>query len=200
MKAILKDDQIKPGTLCRHFNGNLYQILGVAEDSETGEQVVVYQALYGTFQLYVRPYSSFISQIDKNKYPDCKQAERFELIERESLLSNISETVESFTTEIRSDTSGLKIENTEQYLKMVDEQNQEGEVNPHLLAFLEADTYEEKLAVLVAARPEIDDQLINAMAVSLDVVIPEGEIKDRFIGFKNCLETFRKYECNRFPR
>lgn len=183
----MKSEQIRPGVLCRHFKGKLYQIIGKAEDTETGENVVVYQALYGKYQLYVRPISSFVSKVDRKKYPNCNQEERFELIERENL-------------GIETESKALEMNITEDMQCEKQEENLEEKISPHLLAFLEAETYEEKLAVLTAARPDMDDKLLNGMAVSLDVEIPEGEIRDRFIGFKNCLETFRKYEGNRFSR
>ena len=45
---------LKPG-LYRHFKGNLYRLLYVAKHSETMEDMVVYQALYGEMGIWVRP-------------------------------------------------------------------------------------------------------------------------------------------------
>lgn len=64
----------------RHFKGNLYYVEGVARHSETGEELVVYRALYGERELYVRPKDMFLSPVDREKYPNVEQKFRFELI------------------------------------------------------------------------------------------------------------------------
>lgn len=64
-----------------HFKGNKYKVLNIAEHTETGDKMVVYQALYGENKIYVRPYNMFISKVDIEKYPDVGQEYRFELVE-----------------------------------------------------------------------------------------------------------------------
>ena len=79
----------------RHFKGNQYRIITLAKDSETGESMVVYQALYGENETYVRPLDMFMSAVDKAKYPDATQEMRFEKVEAEEKheLSPITEKI-----------------------------------------------------------------------------------------------------------
>lgn len=64
----------------RHFKGNLYQVMALAEEEETGNMLVVYQGLYAPFKVYARPLSAFVERLDPVKYPDAAQEYRFERV------------------------------------------------------------------------------------------------------------------------
>ncbi len=153
----------KPHEIYKHFKGNLYQIVTVAEHSETGEQMVIYQALYGDYKTYARPLEMFISKVDRDKYPEVSQEFRFEL-------------------------QGAKDRRVESL---------GAEVDPFIVEFLDADSYEARLNILAGLHHRITDEMITTMAIACDVEVGDGELEARYESLRNCLLTLEKYECNR---
>ena len=73
--------ELKIHGIYRHFKGNYYLVEDVAKDSETGQEMVIYRQLYGDGSLWVRPKEMFLSKVDKEKYPEVTQANRFEYVD-----------------------------------------------------------------------------------------------------------------------
>lgn len=71
--------EVKIKGIYKHFKGDYYIVEDVAIHSETKEKYVVYRGLYGDGKLYIRPYDMFMSEVDKEKYPNVEQKYRFEL-------------------------------------------------------------------------------------------------------------------------
>jgi hypothetical protein len=74
--SIANAENIKTGTY-RHYKGNEYEIIGLAKNSETLEEFVVYRALYGDYQLWIRPKAMFFETVQK----DGKEIHRFEYLD-----------------------------------------------------------------------------------------------------------------------
>jgi len=77
----MEQRELKIKGIYKHFKGDLYIVEDVAIHSETKEKYVVYRGLYGKSELYIRPYDMFLSEVDKQKYPNIEQKYRFELQE-----------------------------------------------------------------------------------------------------------------------
>ncbi|MBD5545609.1 MAG: DUF1653 domain-containing protein [Lachnospiraceae bacterium] len=191
----------KPYEIYEHFKGNKYQIITLAQHSETGEEMVVYQALYGDYKMYVRPLSMFLAMVDQEKYPEYKGRHRFQKVSAEHVPAEDmkaseqevqSEVMEPVKEQDKEEAAASRLTDSE---KKTDEEK--AGIDPMVMDFLDADTYEERLNILAALHHRITDDMINTMAISIDVEIEDGPIETRYEELKHCLVTFQKYQCIR---
>lgn len=211
----------KPQEIYKHFKGNLYQIVTIAEHSETGEKLVIYQALYGDYKVYARELSMFTGLVDKQKYPEAVQKYRFELqgpdsdrrlqeagfgfCEKENPEEPVktaagpekavAEPVKTAAGPEKAVTEPVKTASEPERPSAVPDA--EMDLDPMLVEFLDADTYEQKLNILAGLHHRITQDMITTMAVASDVEVEDGELEDRYRQLKTCLLTLEKYECNR---
>lgn len=200
-----------PQQIYRHFKGNLYRIVTIARHSETNEELVIYQALYGDYQVYARPLDMFMERVDRNKYPDAPQEYRFELQQeliqqavqdREAEVRQEAEQTkeqmkEQLEAQVKDQLEDQTEEKPETSVEMPEQDQEELNIDPLVLEFLDADSYEERLNILAALHHRITDEMINTMAVSVDLEIEEGDTQERYEELKNCLLTLERFECNR---
>lgn len=80
-----RDIENSKGKVFRHFKGDLYLVEDFVIHSETQEKMVLYRALYGACELFVRPYNMFIEKVEEGKENPTGQIYRFEEYEVKSL-------------------------------------------------------------------------------------------------------------------
>ena len=185
----------RTGEIYRHFKNKVYQIVTVAEHSESREMLVIYQALYGDFKVYARPLEMFLSEVDHEKYPQVTQKYRFERVDDREILGNEDRKINQQDCKENSEEANtLQREQELQDESHMQEESGTQGVSEKLMEFLDADTMEARYNILVSMRDEITDQLIDNMAVVVDVVIPEGDLYDRYDELKNAIRTRQRYE------
>ena len=178
----------KAGEFYKHFKNKLYQIVAVAEHTETQEKLVIYQALYGEFSVYARPLSMFMSEVDHEKYPDVTQKYRFakvkfvtkteEVIQEESkkelaqeekeiedsieinqkVLKTEPEKMPVDIEKMSADTEKMSNENKQVFRK------KQYSTEELFYEFLNADTYKEKLEIFAHMKDKADARILTNFA------------------------------------
>ncbi len=190
----------RPGDIYQHFKGNKYQVTAIAIDAETQEKCVVYQALYGEFITYVRKYAEFVSEVDKEKYPQVSCRYRYSSMEE---LASPEE--KETTNELPNEGAGtvtrtgeMQATETPGYeMRELKSPEDEGEVNPDLLAFLEAETTREKIEVLDRIKERITESILCAIEASMDISYEDENLEERVYYIQNYLRTRERYEGTR---
>lgn len=178
---------VRPGEFYRHFKNNLYQIVAIASHSETGERMVVYQALYGDFGVYVRPYEMFISPVDREKYPHADQEYRFERVERTAQgFIRLGAGSESGAVAYGQERMQDNVESRETFLP-----------NPAFLRFLESETYEERMEWLKKLSGSVSQRELDSIYLVLDMKPETGSIEEQLRAIGRCLTMQNRFDGNR---
>ncbi len=199
-----------PQELYRHFKGGKYQVITIARDADTGEEIVVYQALYGEYTVYCRPLAEFVSEVDKKKYPNADQKMRFERFspeikedkeqDKKGFAPFLAETGNK-EAEYREKESIFKPEdkpNTGDFMnRTIEEEAEEFGMNPLVVEFLDADSSTKRLEVLNQIRPVVTNEMIDVMAMAIDTEIPGDDPDLRCSELRECLITKQRFEVTR---
>lgn len=230
-----------PQQIYRHFKGNLYQVLTIAIHSETREELVIYQALYGDFKVYARPLSMFTSPVDRLKYPDVKQKMRFERVDPATLegtgsvnplgIKPAAQYTEPVTNVVKEESGNktvsssfvvrpekkveaiINIQNaphtsamtttatdypmSDYMTKTIEDEADELNLDPNVVAFLDSDSAKARIQILEKIRPIVTDDMIDIMAMAIDVEVEPGDVYDRLADLRNCLDTIARFETER---
>lgn len=178
------------GQLFLNKEKKLFQFILIAADKDNQKDIAVYQELSGDYKVYAKELSSFLTEmlpyttempykeqtIEKEYTPDIKLETKSNVIQNE--VKEIEEIKAKFkeTTKVSDDNEV---------------------VSPILLDFLDADTYEEKLNVLIGSRKNLTDRIVNHMAISIDCIVEDGDMEDRINNLIYCLKTHARFEDKR---
>lgn len=184
---------VRPGEFYRHFKNKLYQIVAVARHSETGERMVVYQALYGDYGVYVRPYDMFTSEVDHEKYPEVSQKWRFERVEPGQ---DTAETGKMVQQELRCSqaaeyqTSAAADRETHQHYA-------DRAPDPAFLQFLDTEDFERRMECLKQLEERITQQELDSMYLVLDMKPEGGSLQEQLYAVRRFLAMQKRYEGSR---
>lgn len=205
------------GEFYRHFKGKLYQVKMIARDSESQQEMVVYQAMYAPFAYWVRPLVDFLSEVDHKKYPDVTQKLRFQKVEFQKTKEDadiITEDVQDKKDdrqvlpqtekkplpgqEALSDAEMVKaLESGQPERYLQGKMSEEDIAQRGLLLLLDAPTFREKRQIFIGLKQYLDERMLNNIAVALDIVLEDGSMEEQYESIMRCLEAFEHYEGGR---
>ncbi len=188
----------RPGEFYRHFKNRLYQIVAAAYNADDGSPVVVYQALYGDFRVWVRPLEEFMSETDRTKYPDAAQKYRFEKIPPEQVGTLFRE----MTTGTAAEGTGAETDADPAV------QAPAGQTAPRaadapagqhrlLLEFLDTEDLQEKKAIIRCGMDRITQSDLDGIYTYYGIQRFPGDVREQADGVIRYLSMRSRYEGDR---
>ena len=165
------------GELYRHFKGGLYRIVTIAQHTETSEGLVIYRSEDDPSKVWARPVVNFLSPVDRVKYPDAMQDMRFEKVE---------------------DGAGRTAAYTGyKPAKAAPAESSINGLDPEVEAFLDAKSSSDRLHILASLNHRLTDEMLITMATAVDVELPEGDVRTKYLSLRESLMILGKYEGDR---
>ncbi len=118
-------------------------------------------------------------------------------IEESSDGGAIEETSDGGAIEESSDSVSIGENRLQEAVEPDGSADADGMIDEDVLAFLDADTYEQKMNIFSALHSKVTQEMLNTIAVSLDIEVDSGDLEERYRQIQSCLQTFQRYECNR---
>ena len=197
----------KPGEFYRDVENRLYQIITMAKHTETGEELVVYQALYGVYPIAAAPLLLFNRRVDETAHPRAEQEYWFEPVkflagkragnkdflpeeEPEEYFDEEGDTFEDVTFEELSEDESPQSSVTES------ERNGSTAIE-WLEKFLDAESYEKQLEVLAQMRGKVGKRELDSICLVLGIPAFLGDEDSQILNIKKHLETRMRYDNRR---
>ncbi len=186
----------KKHEIYRHFKGGLYEIVAIAHHTETMEELVIYRNKEDRNQVYARPLAMFMSSVDREKYPNVKAEYRFEKVnikKPDEYSKSLNSVNESAVSDFKKLVDIKKKERQQEEKVAVSDEIPEG-ISSDLIRFLDTDDFEEKLDILEDVKDRIDDNVVTAMAVSLDLTVEDGSKESKIHDIRNYLMLQMRFD------
>ena len=186
---------VRPGEFYRHFKNKLYQIVAVARHSETGERMVVYQALYGDYGVYVRPYDMFTREVDHEKYPEVTQQWRFERVEPEQNAAGMAAgcgQAAAGNGQVAAGTgqvAGNRQDSRRYYADRTPD--------PAFLQFLDTEDFDLRMECLKALEERVTQQELDSIYLVLDMKPEQGSLQEQLYAVRRFLTMQKRYDGSR---
>ncbi|MCR5789544.1 MAG: DUF1653 domain-containing protein [Lachnospiraceae bacterium] len=195
----------------RHFKGTYYQVIAVARHTEYDEELVIYRPLFEQGQVWARPLRSFMSEVDKDAYPTARQQYRFTLATgnshggrkeqkepvRESEPSAYEQPVYEQPAYVQPAYEPTATQSAEETSCGFLEERSDSVLDPDLESFLDAGSFEKKLDIFLLLRRRMTDDMLQNIAISLDMQLSGETLEDRCNEVLACIMTRKKYESDR---
>ena len=140
-----------------------------------------------------------MEEVDTVKYPNADQKMRFELLQQ--LVEPVVATVEKMETQVKpsADVAVVVESVQEDMVEEVETDSDQEEIglDPMVEAYLDTDSYREKINILHGLQHRITEDMLTTMAIVIDFELPEGDIQAKYNALNECLLTKERYECSR---
>ena len=188
------------GEIYKYYQGGDVKVLSLCTGIETGERLVVYQELFGRYDIYATHFSRFVGEVDIKKHPACAYRFKFTYQERDDLGIGFE----------KKDVRGPKLQKISETPDNNFREKEPGEAGPVkndgdksiselMIDFLDERDFEKKEEILaeMEGNKDLSDGIIDNLAAALDIVIDEGPLDKRFTQLRFCVRTRARFENNR---
>ena len=197
----------KPGEFYRDVENRLYQIITMAKHTETGEELVVYQALYGAYPITAAPLLLFNRRVDETIHPWAEQEYWFEPVKfltgkrtgnKDFLPEEGQEEYFDEEGDAFEDVSFEELSEDELSPSSAAESERKGSTAIEWLEkFLDAESYEKQLEVLAQMRGKVGKRELDSICLVLGIPASSGDEDSQIFNIKKHLETRMRYDNRR---
>lgn len=191
-----------PGSFYKYPDGNILQIICIANNCNNKEKSVVYQKMYPPFDIWTEPFGSFMEEIGNNG--------KLEYGFVEGGAANVQTDI-SAPSYYMGNTASAVPEGAVITDGIFKEALLSGSIDRKIAGIipdreiaergftelLDAKTYHEKYIIFTSLRKYLDKRLLNNIAVALDIVLDDGDEEEQYNSLLHCLQTFEHYETQR---